>query len=122
MKKNDSFSLAARGKSFIHAFRGITFFFSSEHNSVLHLAGTILVITLVLIFPVSNTEAALLTLAIGFVWAAEIFNTCIEKIMDFISAERKPQIKYIKDLAAAAVLVSAITAAITGLLVFIPKI
>jgi diacylglycerol kinase (ATP) len=122
MKKNESFSLAARRKSFIYALRGISFFFNSEHNSILHLAGTIVVITLLLVFPVSHTEAAILILAVGFVWVAEIFNTCVEKIMDFISEERRPQIKYIKDLAAAAVLVAAFTAVITGLLVFIPKL
>jgi len=41
--------------------------------------------------------------------------------MDFISVEQHPQIKFIKDVAAAAVLVAAIVAFITGCIVFIPK-
>jgi diacylglycerol kinase len=56
------------------------------------------------------------------VWVAEIFNTAIEKTMDFISRERHPQIKLIKDLAAAAVLVTAFSALITGAIIFIPKL
>ncbi len=44
-----------------------------------------------------------LVLAVGFVWAAELFNTGIEKIMDFISKKQHPNIKFIKDISAAAV-------------------
>ncbi len=79
-------------------------------------------IVLAFVFPVSTREAVALALAVGFVWTAELFNTAIEKIMDFISIEKKPAIKYIKDLAAAAVLVAAMAALITGLIIFIPKI
>jgi diacylglycerol kinase len=61
-------------------------------------------------------------LAIGMVWAAEIFNTSIERIMDYLSKEKQPAIKIIKDLAAAAVLVTALTALLVGAFVFIPKI
>ena len=64
----------------------------------------------------------ILVFAIGFVWVAELFNTAIEKIMDFISKEQHPKIKLIKDLSAAAVLVAAMVAFITGCIVFIPKL
>ncbi len=66
-------------------------------------------------------ESSILVVVTGFVWAAEIFNTAIEKIMDYISIDREPEIKFIKDVAAAAVLVAAITAFITGCIIFIPK-
>jgi diacylglycerol kinase (ATP) len=121
MKTNRHFSLRARGESFGYAFYGIRTFFQTEHNALLHLAATIVVCSMAFIFPVSEVEAMLLTFSIGFVWVAEIFNTAIEKIMDFISVERKPQIKYIKDLSAAAVLLASCTALAIGLLVFIPK-
>jgi len=42
--------------------------------------------------------------------------------MDFISKEKHPQIKLVKDLAAAAVLITAISAVIVGAIIFIPKI
>ena len=64
----------------------------------------------------------MLAFAAGFVWSAEIFNTAIESMMDHLSPEKHPRVKYIKDLAAGAVLVAAITAIIAGLIIFIPKI
>jgi diacylglycerol kinase len=52
---------------------------------------------------------------------AEIINTAIEQIANFISPDKNENIKKIKDLSAAAVLISAVTALSVGLIVFIPK-
>jgi diacylglycerol kinase (ATP) len=122
MKKNNPFSLKERSKSFKYAFEGIKTFFKEEHNARIHLLATIAVIVLSVTFPVSGMEAIVLVFAVGVVWVAEIFNTAIEKMADFISTEKNPTIKTIKDLSSAAVLVSAIIAVITGCLVFIPKL
>lgn len=121
-KKTKSFSLYDRGRSFGYAWQGVRAFFRGEHNALLHLAGTASVIVLAIIFPVTTGEAIALVLAAGFVWVAELFNTAIEKIMDYLSAERHPAIKYIKDISAGAVLIAALTALLTGLFVFIPKL
>jgi diacylglycerol kinase (ATP) len=75
-----------------------------------------------LVFKVSRHEGLMITIAVGFVWIAEMFNTCIEKTMDFISTEKHPEIKSIKDIAAGAVLIASVTAFIIGLTIFIPKI
>ena len=122
MKNHKTFSIQARANSFKYAFAGIKNFFSSQHNSWIHLIATTVVVFLAIIFHISWTEAIALTFAVGFVWVSELFNTGIEKIMDFISVEIDLRIKIIKDIAAAAVLVSAITALIVGCIVFIPKI
>jgi diacylglycerol kinase (ATP) len=122
MKNKKSFSIRARGNSFKYAFEGIKNFFRSEHNAWLHLSGTIAVIVLAVVFQVSRLEMITLIFAIGFVWIAELFNTAIEKIMDFVSTEQRPNIKFIKDLSAAAVLIAAAVAFITGCIVFIPKL
>ncbi len=116
------FSVSKRIQSFQYAFSGIGRFFWREHNARIHLLATLLVIVASLILKVSATEAAILTLAVGLVWVAEMINTCLEKAMDFISTERHEQIKFIKDLAAGAVLVASICAVITGLFIFIPKL
>ena len=122
MQAERSSYLRKRAASFYYAFDGIWRFFKTEHNAWLHLIATIAVGALVIKYHVTNVEAVLLVFSIGFVWASEIFNTCIEKIMDFISTERHPQIRLIKDMAAGAVLIASITALIIGLIVFIPKI
>ena len=120
--EQQKFSWQKRANSFQYAFSGIRFLFRSEHNSWLHAAATIIVIFLGIYLKVSFHEAALLTIAIGFVWITEFFNTCIEKMMDFISTERHPSIKLIKDVAAGAVLMAAIISLAIGCFVFLPKI
>ena len=122
MRKNKPFSLEARARSFKYAFDGVMNFFKAEHNALIHLVATITVLILALLLPVSGLEMIALILAIGFVWVAELFNTAIEKAMDFISTEQHPSIKFIKDLSAAAVLVAACVAIAVGCFVFIPKL
>jgi len=53
---------------------------------------------------------------------AEMINTAIEKTIDFISVEKHPQIKLIKDIAAGAVLIASLAAVVVGLFIFIPKL
>ena len=118
---NKKFSIKARIKSFQFAFAGLYQFFKSEQNAWIHLAATITVIIMSFVFSITKNEAIALVFATGFVWVAEIFNTAIEKIMDFITVGKNQKIKLIKDLSAAAVLVAAVTAAVIGCLVFIPK-
>lgn len=119
--KSQQFSVQSRLKSFRYSFEGMVSFFKKEHNSWIHFAATFAVFILSWIVGVTKTEMLALVIVIGIVWTAEIFNTCIERIMDFISTKPDPEIKIIKDLASAAVLVSAIAAFVTGLIIFIPK-
>jgi diacylglycerol kinase (ATP) len=121
-RKTKPFSLQERGSSFGYAWQGVRAFFATEHNAWLHLIATAGAMIMALFFPVSGSEAALLVLASGAVWAAELFNTAIEKMMDYQSVERDPSIKFIKDLAAGAVLITALSALLAGLFVFIPKL
>lgn len=119
---NSSFSWKARLKSFVYAWEGIVCFFRWEHNAQIHLALTFLALFLSVTLGVDKYEAIAVVFSIAFVWVAEMFNTAIEKIMDFISIEKHPQIKIVKDIAAGAVLVAAIAAAIVGCFIFIPKL
>lgn len=120
--KPGSFSIRARARSFRFAWQGIVAFLQREHNAWLHFMATVCVITLASLTGLDKTELLALVFAIGFVWVAEMFNTCIERIMDFVSAEKHPDIKFIKDLSAAAVLIAAIAALVTGCIIFIPKL
>jgi diacylglycerol kinase (ATP) len=117
-----SFSIKARFKSFRYAFEGLNSFFSTQHNAIIHLVMTIAVFFAAIFFNVSREEAMAIMLATGFVWAAELFNTAIEKLADMVSKEFHPGIKFIKDVSAAAVLLSAIAAFLVGVIIFSPKI
>jgi diacylglycerol kinase (ATP) len=120
--KSPEFSIRSRMKSFRFAMDGIAGFFQSEHNAWLHLMATVTVVTLAILVPVTKTELLALVFAIGLVWVAEMFNTCIERVMDFVSIQKHPKIKFIKDLAAGAVLTAAVTALVIAGVVFIPKL
>jgi diacylglycerol kinase (ATP) len=116
------FSIRSRIKSFSYAIAGIRSFIIREHNARLHLVGTIAVIVVACFLHVSLTEAAALTIVTALVWITELLNTAVERLADLVTLERDPNIKIIKDLAAGAVLIAAITAVIVGLFIFIPKI
>jgi len=119
--KTRVFSFRERAKSFRFAFNGVKMFFREEHNARIHVAATIAVLAAAWLVDLSYREIISLIIVTGFVWAAEIFNTAIEKIMDHVSPDHRPEVKLIKDISAAAVLVAALTAFFTGAIIFIPK-
>lgn len=120
--KNDGFTLRKRLKSFKFAFNGIRLLITREHNAWIHCFAAICVIIAGFAFDISTTEWIAVTFAIGTVLAAEAVNSSIEAIADLVSPEYNEAIKRTKDLAAGAVLILAISAAIVGLIIFIPKI
>lgn len=120
--RTEKFSVRSRIKSFSYALAGLRQFVIREHNARVHFAATIVVIIVSLVVGVTETEAAILAIVTGLVWVAEILNTCIERLADHVTKERHPEIGIIKDLAAGAVLMAAITAVIVALFIFIPKI
>ena len=121
-KSKQSFSLRARGKSIGYALAGMIIFIREEHNARIHFIATLLLVVVTLLVPINRMESIALIVAAALVWIAEIFNTAIERLADCYSTKRDDRIKQIKDLSAAAVLVSAIIALVTGLIIFIPKI
>lgn len=122
MKKQEKFSIAKRLKSFTYAFNGLKVLFWEEHNSRIHLFATVCVIVAGVLLKLSILEWVAVAFAVGLVFNGEIFNSAIEDLADVVCPERDERIKKVKDLAAATVLVNALTAAVIGLLVFVPKI
>lgn len=122
MKKNKTFSIGTRLHSFRYAFSGLLQFFFEEHNAILHLLATVIVTIMVVYFRIEGAELLALVIVTGGVWVAELLNTAIEQVMNMVSPERHPNVKYIKDLAAAAVLVAALVALITAGIIFIPRL
>lgn len=116
-----SFSIKARLRSFKHAIDGVVEFFNTQHNAIIHLLMTVIVFIAGIIFKISRMEIIAVGFATGFVWTAELFNTAVEKLADMVSKEFDLKIKFIKDVSAAAVLIAAITAFLTGVIVFVPK-
>jgi len=116
------FSIIGRFRSFGYAFKGLWILVRSEHNVRIHIFAAITVVSLGWYLQISNFEWCVVIGAIGLVLCAEAINTAIEHLADAITMEMDPKIKRIKDISAAAVLLAAITAAVLGGIIFIPKL
>ena len=124
MKKpsDTNFSLKSRIKSFGFAFRGIFTAFKSGYNLWIQSFVGLLVILAGIWLEVNKIEWLILLICIGMVLSAEIVNTAIENLVDLVSPDYNKKAGQVKDLAAGAVLVLSITAAVIGLLIFIPRL
>ncbi len=120
--KSKKFSVKKRLKSFRYAFQGLKALLIEEHNARIHFVVAFIVVAAGVVFKLRPYEWIAVIFAIGVVITTEILNSAIENLCDFITPERNEKIKKIKDLAAAGVLISAISAGIIGLIVFLPKI
>ncbi len=117
---HDTFSFSGRIRSGTHAVHGIIEMLRSQHNAWVHAVATFCVIVAGGIFGISNTQWCLLVLVVTIVWVAEGLNTAFEFLCDVASPEFHPLVKKSKDVAAGAVLLSAVGAVSVGLIIFIP--
>ncbi|MEI6494455.1 MAG: diacylglycerol kinase family protein [bacterium] len=117
-KEAQKFSIIKRAKSFTHAGRGLWVFLQTTHNAWIHVAVFTLAIVLGFYFNITHVEWMVLVLVGGVVLAAEAFNTAIEIDIDLTSPEYHPYARDTKDVAAGAVLISALTAAVVGVIIF----
>ena len=111
-----------RYNSLKFAIKGINSAVRSEPHMRLHILSAIGVVVAGFLFNVTKAEWCLLAGSIGLVITAEVFNTSIETLTNLVSPEHNPLAGKTKDLAAAAVLIASITAAIIGLIIFIPYV
>lgn len=109
-------------KSFQYAFAGCSFLLRTQTNAWVHLLATITLFIVCGFFHLSTTEVILLIIATTSVWVAELFNTAVEQIIDLLHPQWHPRAGRVKDLAAAAVLVTALSALAVAAFIFIPKI
>lgn len=107
-------------RSFYYALNGLRICFLSETNMRVHGLAAGLAVFLGWFFEISGQQWLMVLACIAFVWFAEIINTAIELLCNVVSPGQHPVIGKVKDLAAGAVLVSAIFSGITGLIIFLP--
>jgi len=122
MKTSANFSNKKRFKSFIYAFSGIRSLLKNEPNARIHLIALVCVIGLGIFFKVKLVEWIAITIVSGLVILAELINTAVEQLADFVEPGTNEKIGRIKDYCAGAVLVSAIISLIVGGLIFLPRI
>lgn len=109
-----------RAMSFKYAIEGLAAALRDQPNLVFQLCITAIVLTLGFYFQITRVEWLIVSLTIGFVITSELTNTAIEEIVDSFTDKAHPSAKKAKDVAAAAVLIASLTAAIIGLMIFLP--
>ena len=112
-----SFTITGRIKSFHYAIHGLATMLRSQHNAWLHALATALVFTAGFCFGLSRWEWCWIILAIVSVWIAEALNTALEFLADIACPTEHPVVKKAKDVAAGAVLISAVGSVVIGILV-----
>ena len=114
------FSLRGRLNSFRYAGKGISLMIRTQHNAWIHTLATFAICGVALYAGISGTEWCAIILAIISVWTAEALNTALEFLADVASPDFHPLVEKAKDVAAGAVLISAIGATLIALIVVIP--
>ncbi len=109
-------------KSFNHACSGFIYSIRYEHNMIIMIFATILVVLLGLLYNIRTYEWLFILFAIGSVISTELINSSIEATIDLVTTDIHPLAKIAKDTASAASLVLSIISLIGGLIIFIPKI
>lgn len=117
-----SFSLSARAKSVSYAVSGIGFVIRNEHNARIHIVAAIVVVAVGMFYQISSSDWLILVLAIVGVWFAETINTAFEYLCDVVSPQKNEAVRHAKDIAAGAVLITAIGALLIGSIVMFPYI
>ena len=94
----------------------------TERNVKIHITIMILVIIAGIVLKINTQEWIICIILFGLVISLELVNSAIEATVDIAMPEINEKAKVAKDVAAGAVLVSAIASAIIGLIIFIPKV
>ena len=119
---NNTLDAKRLSRSFKAAFEGIASTYKKEQNIKIHTFIAILVIIFGFFLKINYIEWLVCLVLIGFLLMAEFFNTAIEYVVDLASPDIHPLAKAAKDTASAGVLMMAIIAAVTGLVIFVPKL
>jgi diacylglycerol kinase (ATP) len=109
-------------RGFGYAFKGLWHAAKTQLNFRVHLLCAIIVVLLGFALRISAAEWLWVSLCIGMVLLTELINTAIELLVDIVSPDYNEKAGRVKDMCAAAVLVTTITALVIGLVIFVPKI
>lgn len=108
--------------SFKYAFNGLVYGIKKERNIRIHFCIMLIVIFMGFLFNINLIEWNICLILFGMVISLEYVNTSLESVVDICSPEKNELAKVAKDMAASAVVVSAIISLIVGLIIFLPKI
>jgi diacylglycerol kinase (ATP) len=105
-------------KSFVYAIQGLWHCISTQRNFRFHIVAALSVLIVSLFYDFELFEMLSLGVAIVFVLICEMINTAIEAVVDMHGSEYNAFAKIAKDVAAGAVILSAVFATVVALCLF----
>ncbi len=109
-------------ESVVCAIRGIISGFKTEKNFKIYIFIALIFLVFNIILSAENYDYIILIVLTSGVFTAEYFNTAAERIVDKFSNEINNDFKFIKDVAAGAVLISGIAFFSVEAIVLISKL
>jgi len=109
-------------KSFKYAFEGLMHAFLNEPNFRIQILIVTASVVLGKIYQITRAEWSVIALSLGLLLVTELINTVFEEIMDRFMKETDDSVKIIKDVSAAAVLITAFVVGVNLLIIFGPRI
>ena len=109
-------------RSFGYAFKGIGYAAATQLNFRVHLVATLTAVCMGYALHISVNEWQWIMLCITLVLVTELLNTAIETLTDLVSPGYHEKAGRVKDVAAGAVVITALFALLTGLIIFLPKL
>src|SRR4030066_385840 len=97
-KSSEQFSFRARFASMRYAINGLLHVIRSEHNARIHMVAAVIAIIAGILLHIGRIEWMLVLLCIGLVFASEIINTALEKMIDLVIPQKNEHVKIIKDI------------------------
>ena len=107
---------------FREALRGVKFGIRGHSSFAVHFFFAALVIASAFAMQCNPIEWCLLILCIGMVFTSELINSAIESLFHHFDDGTRSRLCHCLDISAGAVLVSAVTAAIIGLIIFVNRL
>jgi diacylglycerol kinase (ATP) len=104
--------------SFNYAIEGIIYSIRTQRNMKIHMVAAIAVLVATFFYDLSKIELLIITITISLVIVAEMINTAVECAIDATTNFYHPLVKIAKNVAAGAVLVTAINSALVGYVIF----
>ena len=109
-------------RSFGFAFKGVAYATATQLNFRVHLVATAVAVLLGFALHISSNDWEWITLSITLVLVTELFNTMIEALTDLVSPGYNEKAGHVKDMSAGAVVIAALFAFVTGMVIFLPKL
>lgn len=108
--------------SFVNAWNGIKSALTTQANLKIHSLAAILAVAAGIYFNINALEWTAIVITITIVIFAEMANTALEHLSDSVTLEHNEHIKATKDVAAGAVLISALASLVIAAIIFLPKL